>query len=492
MRKLSDKLAAFFGFDEEVSPLAFIMGPLFLLLAIVLALKTRSAFNYDLLFVAVCGLVLTAKWKIRGCVAAILLLAFSAGAKHVLAPSNHGWQACLEGSIGVALFISALVFEESSKWVFSKQSEIERNEKTILFLEEDLSQQKELATQESAAAAEKLGALRLQLEESESQISTLQVLNDVLRKAAAKSIEEKEVSMAQVLLFDRREGQLLEEIDSLQSELNRIGNESVLAQQNKQLFNELNEARVKEAQTHLINETLVRLHAKENQKAREFEAKFIEMDEEIQKATFEKANASHEIELLASQIVSLREGIRILEEIRFERDELREAAKNASQLLEASQKEQDELREMVATLKQEVETLHQKSAFSNEEKEQLVARLEQYRRLELLYRQLKAQFEEKNQILHQTRVQLFHADTELQTIQQKLQEKDLEHNPVSKEVYLEIEAVEEENSVLCQENQELQDLVSHLMQYVPNEISPSVKKKMKRSVYHSPEQASLF
>jgi hypothetical protein len=414
---MRNQLTAFFGFEEETSSVGAIIGPFFLLFAVILVLKAPVTFNYDLLFVAIFGLFLTAKWKIRGCVAALLLLAFSAGAKHVLFPEHHAWQAGLESSIGIALFISALVFEESSKWTLAKHNELERNEKTILFLEEDLSQQKEEAAKESAAALEKLANLRLQLEEMESQVSTLQVLNDVLRKTTAKSIEEKEGAIAQIRTFDRREGLLLEEIDSLQTELNRLGNDSALAQQNKQLFEELNESRGREAQTHLINETLVRLHAKENQKARELEAKFFAMSEQ-------RETVSEDKEMLSEQ-------------------------------LQVQQ-----------------------------------TRLEQYRQVELLYRQLKAQFEEKNELLHQTRSQLFRADTELQTIAKKLEEKDLSSNPVSQEICLEIDAMEEENWMLQQENRELQDLVSHLMQQ--DEASSLVKKKMKKVQPVSAEQASLF
>jgi hypothetical protein len=212
---------------------------------------------------------------------------------------------------------------------------------------------------------------------------------------------------------------LLEEIDSLQTELNRLGNDSALAQQNKQLFEELNESRGREAQTHLINETLVRLHAKENQKVRELEAKFFAMSEQTETVSEDKERFVEQLQLQVQQ-----------------------------------------------------------------------TRLEQYRQVELLYRQLKGQFEEKNAILHQTRSELFLADTELQTIAQKLREKELAFNPVSQEICLELDAMEEENLALQHENRELQDLVSHLMQQ--DEASSLVKKKMKKSQPASLEQATLF
>jgi len=421
---MRNKIAAFFGLEEEISPVSATLAPLFLLLAAILILKLPT-FNYDLLFVAVFGLFLTAKWRIQGCIAALLLLAFSAGAKHVFTPTHHMWQAGLESSVGIALFISALIFEGNSKWAVTKQNELERNEKTILFLEEDLSQQKELTAKEIAAGTEKLAALRVLLEESESSISTLQVLNDVLRKGNAKSIDEREAALTQVRMFDRKEGLLLEEIDSLQRELNRLAKESSLAQQNKELFNELNESRLMEAQTHLINETLVRLHAKENQKVRSYEEKLCGIEEELS---------------------------------------------NVTRALEQMQKERNEL-------KGELELLSQKPALSTEEKEDLLKQIEvhetrvsQYRQMELLYRQLKVQFEEKNQILHEARRDLFRADTELQTVKQKLHEKEFDSNPVAKEIYLELDSLEEENANLKQENEELHAVVSSLM-------NDSVKKK---------------
>jgi hypothetical protein len=310
----------------------------------------------------------------------------------VLISTHHVWQAGLEGSIGLSLLLSALLFEKNTTWVVSKLSELERNEKTILFLEEDLGQQKELTAKESVSSVEKLEALRLQFEELQSEGSAFQVLNDVLRKTAAKAIEEKEAALVQNLYFDRKEGLLLEEIGSLQKENHRLGNESALAQQNKQLFHELNETRVREAKTHLINETLVRLHAKENQRAREYETKLIEKE-------------------MGSQ---------------------------------------------------------------------------QSLQIELLYQQLKAQFEEKNQILHQTRAKLFQSDTELQTLQKKLQEKEFETQPLFNEMNEEVGLLAEEMFALQCENQELQTLISYLMQ------QSVVIKKSSEKIITAPEQVTLF
>jgi DNA repair exonuclease SbcCD ATPase subunit len=432
------KATAFLGLEEEMSSLGVVLGPLFLILAVILALEIPKVFNYDLLFVAVFGLILIAKLSVRGLVAALLLLSFSAGAKHVLVPFDHAWQAGLELSIGTALLITALVFEERSNWISTRENEIERSEKTVLFLEEDLAQQKELSANEVATSVEKLESMRVQVEEIQSEVSSLHVLNDVLRKKAAKLSDEKEAALSKIRQFDHREAKL-------QKELIRISNESALIEQNKELFKELNDTRVEKAQVKLINETLVRLHAKENSKAREFEKVCNEKENELQK--------------VKAQIEFIKE----------EKFTLLEELKNLQNKPIISSEEKEELTTQVQTLRE---------------------RIEQYEKIDLLYRQLKVQFEEKNKVLHETRRELFHADTKLQTVEKKLHEKDLNVAPSFKDLFEEMDEVLEENANLTQEVEELQKLVTHCLKKAP--LTIPIKKKVKKKSLSSFEQSCLF
>ena len=106
--------------------------------------------------------------------------------------------------------------------------------------------------------------------------------------------------------------------------------------------------------------------------------------------------------------------------------------------------------------------------------------------MEPLFKQLKKQFDEKNQILHETRSNLFVTDTELQRL--KIEKEALELNPLPKEVERELETLSEHVLALEEENQELQELISVLT----DTPSDAAKRKKKLKTQTPPEQDLLF
>ena len=99
----------------------------------------------------------------------------------------------------------------------------------------------------------------------------------MLRKTTARQIEERENQANVVLDAERQIGLLQQEIDSARKDLHRLSRSDALAQENTQLTKELNAARLEREQTHLINETLVRLHARESQKATQAESQLAQL-----------------------------------------------------------------------------------------------------------------------------------------------------------------------------------------------------------------------
>jgi hypothetical protein len=384
-----------------------VLGPLFLIFALFLAGRAVPIFNYDLAVVAVLGLYLSARWHFRGCIYALILLAISAGIKHVLLPEYHFWQTGLEFSAALSFLITAMTFEEAAAAKNTLENQTSAQTKTIQCLEEDLAKVKEQAATDSSMAAEKMAALQSQLEEAATEVSTFTVLNDVLRKSTAKALEEQEICREKTLTAVMRDRQWSASHETLQKELSRLRDESSLAHQNAELFHDLNEARFHETQTRLINETLVRLRASENLKVKELEK--------------EKKQWQDHLQL---------------------RPKIREVEKLNQELLQ-------ERTELLTKLQQ-----HPQSS--------------QY---EQLYRQLKGHFDEKNDIIHKARVDLFRTDTELQTVKIKLDQKNLEIDPIIGEVSTEVEKLLEEQTHLYEHIDQLQDLVSHLMQ------STQVQKK---------------
>jgi hypothetical protein len=353
----------------EGSPIAQMLGPLFLIPVLMLAGKYNPAVNIDLLLIAGLGLLLSASKQTRGCIYALLLLALSATSKHLWFDSHHAFQACLESSVAFSLIITSLIFTEAAGSSILLQEQMEKKEKTIEFLEEDLGKQQEKTSEEAAMANHKLTELQGLIEETQNELSALQMLNEVLRKTTAKAIDSSAQATSQCLSAESRAGLLLEEIDLLQRELTRLSNESILVQQNGDLFKELNAARFKSTQTHLINETLARMLANHTEKTQELE----QLQENLSK------------------------------------------------------------------------------------------RLIQYAETEALYRQLREQFAQKDAILHQTRSQLFHTETELQRLEKQTAEKHIEDDPLPPALRKELETIEEEKNAILEENHFLTDLISHLM-----------------------------
>jgi len=514
-----------------------IAGPVLLIGTLVLA------GSYDLALVAMVGLFLCSKWQLRGCAYSLVILGLYVCIKHFTLTGHHAWQLGLESSVACALVVSALVFEQGAALFSSLTQQTEAHAKTIQYLEEDLTKHKETVVLENTAALEKLSALNQQLEEVHTELSSYQILNEVLRKSTAKALQEKENLSGQLIQSERDRAQLLSEIDSLQTELARISNQERIVQQNAQLFKELNEARVQNEQTHLVNETVVRMHALENQKVKELEAKYEESLSKITNGRAELEMGQRHIDHLTQQLQSLEKTNKNIVDIQTERNFLAERLgtleadlerkrlligeyqaaapvlsvereneligqiqkihaekemleaeiksacaerENHLERLAAAQSLQRELEEVTTERQTLLELFSEKQSAEAEQVKTLQKRLEQFAQMELLYRQLKEQYEERNQVLHQARVQLFHTDTELQTVKIELQEKKLETDPMPPRMAAEIEGMEQEKKSLEEENRMLQDLVTHLM------AADEVKKKIVKKRISAEEQGDLF
>jgi hypothetical protein len=449
----------------EGSYLAQMIGPLFLIPVLMLAGKYNAILNYDLLLIVGIGLVLCATRQTRGCAYALGLLALSATVKHLWIDSHHLFQLCLECSIAFSLLITSLIFTQATSSSDNLSLQIERKEETIQILEEELSGQREKSATDTATLQSKLTEQEMVLEETQNDLSAIRILNDVLRKSTAKAIEEKATIASQLLSADSRSGLLLEEIDSLQKELTRVSNTSTLAEQNKELFKELNAARYKETQSHLINETLARMLASQGEKTAELEQLSLanqELKEQLAEA------GSHRI-AFAKMEIAFAEKEKQLEELTRQFAGLeKEAFDKVQAALEEKTASLDKLRLANRDLEDQLNAV--KSAPIPEV---LSQRLAQSAETEALYRQLREQFAAKDLVLQQTRSQLFYADTERQRLEKELQEKELQEELVPRSVREELEVLEEEKELLSEENGHLTQLITQLIASTP---TPEKKK----------------
>lgn len=373
-------------------------GPLFLLMTLALAIKT--AIPFDTLLLATGGFFLSARWQVRGFVYSLVLLSLFAAIKHGFLVTDHLWQLGLEGSLACAFFLTALGFEQGILSTESLQSQIDTRDANLQNVEDELSKAQEAAQAQQIAFQEKIGSLQKELEELQTEHSSILILNEVLRKTTARHGAEQESLKLAMHELETQQELLRGDYESSEKELKRLKDTDALALQNADLMRDLNQARADKEQTHLINETLARLHLREALKAKE-------ADQEA------------------------------------------------------------------ASLKEQLRAAHQRP----------VEKVIHISEVEPLFKQLKKQFEEKNQVLHEVRSNLFKTETELQKLQ--IEKAALELNPLPKEVETELEGLSSQIAFLEEENRELQELVSLLSD------TPVVKKKVKTQ-RNFDEQELLF
>ncbi len=403
-----------------------IWGPLFLLCALAFGVKT--AIPFDLLFLTVAGLVLSARWRLRGCCYALVLLALFAAVKHFFI-TDHLWQLAIEGSLGLSYFITALSYEEGTQYLESLNQQMQLRKASLENLEEELAKVRESALSQQITFQEKIASLQKELEDLQGDHSSILILNEVLRKTTARHMHESE-----------KYALLKEELQETEKELGRLSNTEALAVQNRDLMKELNAARYQKEQTHLINETLARLHARENLKAKE---------------TAEEASA------LADQLAASRREVERMNQT-FQ-EELALARNQIATLMAERDKTVLDAEQGRIGLQKLMELQQQKPSFDPQLEEELSfakKKMLHLSQIEPLFYQLRKQFEEKNQILHQTRSHLFLADTELQKL--KMEKAALELAPLPKEVEQEVQDLGDQLQRLEEENLHLQELVTLL------------------------------
>lgn len=460
-----------------------IWGPIFLLGT--LAIGTQTPF--DLVLLALVGLYLCARYKIRGCCYSLVLLGLFAIVKHAFFTQDHLWQLGLESSLGCAFFITALAFEQGEAFLDSLKSQIQTRKAALENLEEELSKAQQEAQEQQMAFQERVALLQKELEELQSDHSSILILNEVLRKTTARAQQENEMT-AQKLLDQQRQFDLLKsEYEECEKDLLRLSNTDIIVQQNKELMQELNAARYEKEQTYLINETLARLYLRENLKVKEAEQEASSLSEQLAATHKEVQRVA---EPLKEQLTLSRKEIETLS-FQFERANL-EADQGRSALLKLQevQTERNFLKERLAAALEELSHVQRQAPACDPQMEEQLKfaqeKLVHLSQMEPLFKQLKKQFEEKTLILHQTRSDLFKSDTELQKL--KLEKGAFELNPIPKEVEQELQLLGEQLQSFEEENQHLQELVSLLS----DPTNDAAKRKKKLKTQSPPEQELLF
>jgi chromosome segregation ATPase len=457
------------------------LGPIFLLCAITLSLKT--GIPYDLLILAVGGFFLSSKLGSRGLGFALSLLGALSAFRHLFLVTDHLWALGVEGALAMSFFITALSSEEDSFWIQTLESQIETRKASLANLEEEIARLQKETADERIVFQEKGSTLQKELEDLQAEHSSILILNEVLRKNMARSLQEASRFEEAIYALRIEKDEWQKELCDVSAELSRLKNEDGLVLQNQELQNELNQARFAAEETHLINETLARLYARESLKAKDAEQEATSLKSMLQAAHQEirRIEEPLKVELAAAK--------RKVDALNFEFEKTsKEANRARAELLKFHEvsSERNFLKERLESAMLELSTqsgkvdpeLMEKLKFAEEKVFELS-------KIEPLYRQLKQQFEEKNHILHEARSSLFKVETELQRL--KIEKAALELQPLPKEVERELQGLTEEIARLEEENRELEELVSHLS--LDSAESRKKKVKIKQS---SLEQPFLF
>lgn len=200
--------------------LSQIMGPLFLSLALAFAARGDGAL--DLCFTGCLGLLVCARWQMKGCWYVLAVFAVAGLMGHLFLQTHHVWRLCLEASILCSLFLTAFSYETDSLLFSSIQSQLETKELAITHIEEAMAQEQSLGAEQLIALSNKFETLQKDFEEIQTEKAALDILNDVLRKNNAAHYAEKK-AVEERLILEREKGiEFLLECETLHKALDRL------------------------------------------------------------------------------------------------------------------------------------------------------------------------------------------------------------------------------------------------------------------------------
>jgi hypothetical protein len=320
--------------DVDCSILA-VAGPSLVFCTLFVGLQREA--NIDLAIFALFGTLFCAKARMHGLVCTTIFFATVSTIKHIFFVESHLWQLGVEGAMMMGFGVIAATFDllQTAKETASVRQE--NQQKAIHYLEENLTASQQEALKEQLLQQGRISSLQKDLDEQAGELHSIRVLNDVIRKTAAKTLVERE----------------------------------------------------------------------------DFARQLIDKEKE----------------------------------------------------LKACQKGNSELRSACARLQAEIEQQADQIALREKAFDAMEDRLKAADRSESLLREIKKQFGEKNNVLQQTRLKLFHADTALQAIEMDLeQQKMVEPSFAEDKLYQELAELNEQCISLESENKDLTDVIRCLTQ----------------------------
>lgn len=428
LRRLSEFLA---GEAAIKKGLVLFLGPLFLIIS--LFLTGFSAHPSIIWTAAIIGLVLIWKLPRIGLISSLLFLLAVSLFSH-LKTHHHLWQAGLEITIAIGLVITHFSFSLFHHLVESLERRGEENEKELLALQEKNKLDLDLFQKEKDSFVSQQTQFEKDQIELEQKLSMAFAFTDTLQTTleASKQIdlEYHDLTCSYALLKEEKEA---------------LKDAELLKKNNLELLQKLNQIRVEKFQVHLINEALARFLSKESVKNKEAIDQAKLKEEELHKVQEDLKGYQKELLLAESKLNELTSHNSLLQE----------------ELSKEKQISHTQYLSETNSLKKEVQALLEKIEEKNLLLQSNDKGLVEARKAEHSYLELRKQFEEKSQLLHQTRGELFIMETQVLALRKEQEEALLESSDQS--LIATLVQLQKENEQLDEEVQELRKVITGLL-----------------------------
>lgn len=444
--------------DKKIEQWIFV-GPLLMVAAFLVLLFTPIR-PIAISLVAIAGLPLCWKWRLKGAaLATSILAALLIYQLMFLSHPQPFWQFSMAATLTLTLWITALCSQEVEELFSSLQNSSEPATTKFQAIKNELSLLTKKKSDEQKIAEAAIVNLKTHIHAQEKQIASQAETNAEFVKQTAE-IKSQFDNLQQALSDSSLENTLLKkncdeqsdallkktvELESLQAKCTALLAEGSYLNARESL--QVEEIKEAHATISLLEQKLTeneRLLQGKSQELHDYLKGYRRVEEQNVGLLQEIFQRRHECTLLKQHSEELSESMQI---------KLEEAVSMADQKsfdliaeVEAKQRVIQEQEQQLFKLQQDLELHQQELSECRQKAEELVAicaqkesllveQLEkaqnvvpdrQLRKLEGLYKQLKEQFNEKSDLLDSTRQDLFAANEELTKAQRELTEKDIE------------------------------------------------------------------
>lgn len=415
-----------------------LLGPAFILTTLFLT-SFASINNKDLFLFSIGALVFCQKKRQKGLFYSLLVLAALSLFKHFQIPSGHLWQLGIEFSLSLGFFISYFSFEHINEVIKSYDAQKASQNDALEKLEEELKKEADFHQRQHKNFQYEIDRVNFQLEEKKLEVDSFKNLVENLKTTLNENDRDKEKLFSQIKEKEKQVQLLRETIEEFKEDLQNLKPEN-----DDDLLEDLKRSKSEKEKIEAFSKAL---------------AKKLEEETFLRK---EKENELEEIRIKNEQ----------------DKNKIEELLKAKQSLQTAIEELQEQLHSSSEEKTPSENLLSQKELLSQYEN-----KISELKKTESLYYQLRAQFEDKNKVLSETRKELFHANEKIASYLKAKESLSLEETVLEKDLHDQLGSFEKETAHLEEENKHFQEIITNLTKLldVSKEMeAPKVAKKRGR------------